>query len=272
MDIQNQANATYVVDGTTTEVSVVSNSSVVELQPGEGLSISKTANKANFVAGEIIDYTVQITNNSGHYLNGVRIIDNLGGGNLAYVLGSASLTIGSLTYTVNPISTNPLTFTLQQLASGETMTLKYKAQVIFNLPSGVQSITNNVKGIGYTATGTIVGYALNTIQKKIVDDFSITKSSSDLCVYPNQVFRYFVKLNNNGTQYVVVTEIKDQLPQNFEVLAVYLKFGTSAPIMLEDADYLLTSQNLLTVISVSGSPINMPAGARVELIVVGYFQ
>ena len=30
------------------------------------------------VAGEIIDYTVQITNNSNSYLTGVRIIDNLG--------------------------------------------------------------------------------------------------------------------------------------------------------------------------------------------------
>ena len=150
----------------------------VNFESNTGLVITKTSNKPTFSAGEIITYTVTITNGSSSYLNGVRIIDNLGGGNLAYVVSSGSLTTSTQTYPVSPISTNPLTFTLQQLGVGETMTLTYKAQVIFNLPPTVSLITNSIEGIGYPYSGTIKGYASCTIQKKTDVDFSITKSSN----------------------------------------------------------------------------------------------
>ena len=132
---------------------------------GNCLSITKTSNKSTFSVGEIITYTVTITNNSSFNLDGVRIIDDLGGMQTAYVVGSGKLTYGTNTYPVWPIRTNPLTFTLQELGSGETMTLVYNCQVIFNLPVSVSSITNNVKGIGYISSGTITGTDSNTITK-----------------------------------------------------------------------------------------------------------
>ena len=128
------------------------------------LSISKTSNTSTFSVGQIITYTVTITNTSDFNLDGVRIIDDVGGMKTAYVVGSGKLTYGSNTYPVWPIATNPLTFTLQELGSGESMTLEYKCQVIFNLPSSVSSITNTVNGIGYLS-GTITGSDTNTITK-----------------------------------------------------------------------------------------------------------
>ena len=163
--INNSASTVYNINGGASE-SATSNVLPINLQSSTGLTITKTANPTTFLAGDIITYTVTITNNSASFLNGVRIIDNLGGGNLAYVLSSASLTAGSITYPVNPVATNPLTFTLQQLGVGATMTLTYRAQVIFNLPSTVSMITNTVQGIGYTASGTITGFANTPIEKK----------------------------------------------------------------------------------------------------------
>ena len=162
--INNSASTVYTLNGVTNTAN--SNVLPVDLNSSSGLVITKTSNKSTFSIGEIITYTVTITNSSSMYLNGVRIIDNLGGGYLAYVLSSGSLTTSSQTYPVSPISTNPLTFTLQQLGVGETMTLTYKAQVVFNLPQTVSLITNSVQGIGYPYSGTITGYANNTIQKK----------------------------------------------------------------------------------------------------------
>ena len=163
--INNSASTVYNFNGGASEIAT-SNVLPINFQSSSGLTITKTATPTTFSAGDIITYTIKITNNSGSYLTGVRIIDNLGNGNLAYVLSSASLTAGSTTYPVNPVSTSPLTFTLQQLNVGATMTLTYKSQVIFNLPPTVSMITNTVQGIGYTSSGTITGFANTTIQKK----------------------------------------------------------------------------------------------------------
>ena len=129
-----------------------------------GLSITKSSSSSTFSVGEIITYTIQITNTSEFNLDGVRIIDDLGGMKTAYVIGSGKLTYGTNTYPVWPIATSPLTFTLQELGSGESMTLTYKCQVIFNLPSSVNSITNTAQGIGYLS-GTITGSDSATITR-----------------------------------------------------------------------------------------------------------
>ena len=197
--ITNQASSTYQFDGSSEVNETTSNLNTIVLQDNTGLTITKTGTPTEFVVGDIITYTVTITNNSASFLTGVRIIDNLGGGNLAYVLGSGSLTVGNLTYAVSPISTNPLTFTLQQLNVGQSMTLQYRSQVIFNLPTTVQTITNNVRGIGYTSTGTIEGFDTFTIQKKTDAGVSLSKSASVTDVFPNQTFSYVLTLSNNNS-------------------------------------------------------------------------
>lgn len=269
--INNSASTTYILAGSENISSATSNSLPINLQNAEGLIITKTANKSTFSAGDIITYTVTITNSSGHYLNGVRIIDNLGNGNLAYVLGSASLT-STTTYPVTPIATNPLTFTLQQLAVGSTMTLTYKAQVIFNLPVSVSLITNNIRGIGYTSTGTINGYASCTIEKKTDNDFSITKSANVTEVIPLQSFMYKLTIRNNTSANANIVDVRDDLPNNFKLTGVTLKQGSSSTITLLPSEYILSSGNILTVPSSTGPTITVPANSTTILTLSGYFQ
>lgn len=269
--INNSASTIYSFDGGASE-SATSNVLPINLQSSNGLTITKSANPTSFLAGDIITYTVTITNSSPSFLNGVRIIDNLGGGNLAYVLSSASLSTSSTTYPVNPISTNPLTFTLQQLAVGSTMTLTYKSQVIFNLPSTVSMITNTIQGIGYTASGTITGFANTTIEKKTESDFSINKTASVTDVMSGQPFNYYISLANNTNSQVSVSSITDTLPANYNLSSASLKIGSNNAIPLVSTDYTLSASNVLNVTSVGGSPITVPANSTTVLTLSGYFN
>lgn len=269
--INNSASTVFNFNGGASETAS-SNVLPINFQSSTGLTLTKTANPTTFSAGDIITYTITITNSSSSFLTGVRIIDNLGGGNLAYVLSSASLTAGSTTYPVNPISTNPLTFTLQQLGVGSTMTLTYKAQVIFNLPQTISMITNNVHGIGYTSSGTINGYANTTIEKKTESSFSIEKTSSTSDVMPNQSFNYYITLSNNTSLPVNVSSITDTLPAGYNLSLASLKVGSNPSVTLNSTDFTLSPSNILNVTSVSGQPITVPANNKTILTLTGYFD
>ncbi len=270
--INNTANTNYSFVGSSDTYSASSNNLPINLETSSGLIITKTATPEAFVAGEIINYTITITNSSSHYLNGVRIIDNLGGGNLAYVLSSASLQTSSTTYPVTPISTSPLTFTLQQLAVGETMTLRYKAQVIFNLPSTVSMITNSIKGIGYTASGTITGFANSTINKRNSADFSITKTANVTDVVPRQTFNYYLTLTNNTSVTASPVNVTDNLPPNFTLVSVALKIGNGATTTLNATDYVISSGNIFSLPSASGPVVSVPANGVTVISLTGYFS
>lgn len=270
--INNSASTNYSFSGSPTDLQSVSNTFPINLLVSTGLTITKTSSPSTFTAGSIITYTITITNNSGQYLNGVRIIDDLGSGNLAYVLGSGSLS-STTTYPVTPVSTNPLTFTLQQLGVGATMTLTYKCQVIFNLPSSVSSITNSVRGIGYTATGTVNGYDFNTITRSgSTSNLSITKSSSASSVIPGQTFSYYLTLQNSTSSTVDVSNITDSLPANFVLTSVSVQIGSGPVTTLVATDYTLSGTNVLTINTVSGSTITVPANDTTLVTLNGYFS
>lgn len=270
--INNNAESKYTVGSSSVVNTITSNTLPINFENTTGLTLTKSANPTTFLPGEIIDYTVTITNNSGSWLSGVRIIDNLGGGNLAYVVGSGSLTVGSLTYPVTPVATSPLTFTLQELNVGQSMTLKYKGQVIFNLPGSVTSITNNVNGIGYTSTGTVTGNTSSTIQKKTNPGLGLVKSANQVSVAPNQSFSYFLTLTNGGSEVIHINSITDDLPNNYHLTSVKLKIGSSPETTLTSSQYTLGSGNLLTIPSSSGPTITVPAGETTLVTLIGYFS
>lgn len=269
--INNSASATYSTDGTPSSVTIQSNNLSINLEENSGMTLSKTASPTNFAVGSIITYTLTITNSGGSYFNGVRIIDNLGGGRLAYVVGSAHLSTSSTSYAVTPIATSPLTFTLQQLSVGESMTLTYKAQVIFNLPTSVTSITNSVEGIGYTASGTQVGYASSTITRGQTSTVDIVKSASATDVVSNQNFMYYITISNAGSEVANVSNITDNLPSNFVLTSVTLKIGNGTETTLTSSDYTLSASNVLVLPSLTGPTITVPAQSSTIIGISGNF-
>ena len=271
-DINNSATANYIFNGGRETLTVSSNDHVINLQNSQGLSINKTANPTTFSSGDIITYTIQITNTSSSFLNGVRIIDDIGGGNLAYVIGSARLTIGTNTYPVNPVATNPLTFTLQQLGVGQSMTLTYRCQVIFNLPSSVLEITNSIEGIGYTAGGTVNGFDSSTIEKKTDSGLVFTKSSNVQSVVSRQNFDYLLLLENNTDTSATVLNITDNLPSNYNLSSISLRIGNGSTNVLDATDYNISASNVLSMPSASGPIVTVPANSSTLVTLTGYFD
>lgn len=270
--ITNEAQTSYQFEGSGDTMTVESNLNSVVLQDASGLTLTKTASPSDFLPGDIITFNVTITNNSSSYLNGVRIIDNLGGGNLAYITGSGRLSTSSQSYAVNPISTNPLTFTLQQLAVGASMTLTYRAQVVFNLPTTVTSITNQVSGIGYTSTGTITGSTSATIQKKNSVSISLSKTSSVESVNTLTPITYYLTHVNNNSVNANVLSVEDQLPSNFVLQTVEVKIGSGAVQTLNSNQYNLSSSNLFSLPTASTPAIIVPANGTTIVYLTGYFN
>ena len=269
--INNIATLTYSFVGETSTNTIESNFLGINLEENSGMTLSKIAQPTNFAVGSIISYTVTITNSGNSYFNGVRVIDDLGGNRLAYVVGSAKLTTSNTSYAVTPIATNPLTFTLQQLAVGESMTLTYKAQVVFNLPSNVTTITNSVQGIGYTASSTKVGYANASVSRGQASIVDIVKSASVTDVVPNQNFRYYITISNSGSVDAGVSNITDNLPANFVLTSVSLKMGNGAETTLNSSEYTLSGSNVLVIPSASGPEIIVPASSSTIVGISGHF-
>lgn len=269
--INNEATTSYQFVGSSNTGSVTSNTSSIVLLDGNGLNVSKTASPTTFSVGEIITYTVTITNSTGSFLSGVRVIDDLGGGNLAYVVGSGSLT-STTTYAVSPVAASPLTFTLQELNVGQTMTLTYRAQVVFNLPARVSSITNTVRAIGYTSTGTVEGFDSAVVTRESVDSISSTKTASDSEVLPRQPFSYFIRLANGTDTNATATETIDNLPDNFVLTSVELQIGSNPTKTLNGTDYEISSGNVLTIPSLTGPIVTVPANSVTVITVNGYFE
>lgn len=269
--INNEATTSYQFVGSSNTGSVTSNTNSIVLQDEQGLNITKTASPTTFTPGEIITYTISISNQTGSFLSGVRIIDDLGGGNLAYVTGSASVT-STTTYAVSPVATNPLTFTLQQLNVGQSMTLTYRAQVIFNLPASVTSITNTVRAIGYTSTGTVEGFSSAIITREASTTISSSKTASESEVLPRQPFSYFITLSNNTGVDATATETVDDLPDNFVLTSVELRIGNNPSQTLDGTDYEISGENVLTIPSLTGPIVTVPAGGTSVITINGYIE
>ena len=133
-------------------------------------------------------------------------------------------------------------------------------------------ITNSVKGIGYPCSGTIVSYANNTIEKKTESDFSITKSSNVTDVLPMEVFNYYLTLTNNTSSTAEISSITDDLPDNFVLSQVSLKIGSNASVTLDSSDYTISSGNVLTIPSLSGPEITVPANSQTIVTITGFFN
>lgn len=270
--IMNSASATYTLPSDTTGRTIVSNDLAITYNTSNGISLVKTATPDTFSAGSIITYTIRITNTSSTYFTGVRIIDNLANGNLAYILSSASLTTSTQTYSVTPVATSPLTFTLQQLGVGATMTLTYRAQVLFNLSSSITELINRVEGIGYTSSGTVTGFANSTITRNASTTVEISKSASATTVVPNQTFTYNITISNGEDETATISNITDELPSAFTLTNVQINIGTGATQTLDASDYTLSSSNELVVSKVKGANITVPANGSSILSITGYLS
>ena len=278
-EVTNQATVNYTTTGSSEPQSETSNVSTITLLDESALSINKYTQQSSFTPGGTVTYHIDIENTGTQYFTGVRIIDDLGGTPqyLSYVNGSATLYYNNQVLQAEVESTNPLVFTLSPLASGNKMILTYTCRVSNSIPSTVNSITNSVEGIGYTASDKVTDYTSAVITRNTSANLDITKAASSSSVSQGQVFSYTITLTNQGTTTALVTNITDDLPQNFNIVSVQLKVGTANTTTLSSSDYTVSSNNEFTVPSSTGPTITVPptsssGSGKTVLTITGYID
>jgi len=223
--LNNQANVTYTYTGARapeTRTSNVANTTLIE---DYSFIISKQALQTGYVPGENITFIVTITNDGVNPLTNFTITDDLGRGTdttspLTYILSSARLIVNDTTSSINPTSTDPLTFTIPTtLNSGESLNIAYVAEVNETLAQDVDLITNTVSASGTSTTGTnpITETTSNTISRVNDASLVIIKQSNQSVINSGDNLDYTITVSNQGALSATDVVITDTLPEGFTV-------------------------------------------------------
>lgn len=198
--------ATFTNRATLTYNTGVANSNVVTGELTEVLSVSKTADRASYRAGDEITYVVSIVNTGAAPFTGLTLTDNLG----AYPFNTGTVTPltyvdaslryysdGTLQPTPTVSQTAPLTVTGLTIPAGGSAMLLYRATVNEYAPLGEEgTIRNTVTVSGGTLTQSVT--AEETVPVLAGPDLRISKSLCPSTVVENGTLRYTFNLYNDG--------------------------------------------------------------------------
>ncbi|MES9901417.1 MAG: SdrD B-like domain-containing protein [Sedimenticola sp.] len=176
-----------IVDGSKGEVFTVTTVIIEMDHPVDGgstlLTVTKDANKKDVTVGDIVTYTVTLSNSSTIPVTAVYLEDRIPAG-FKYISGKAILDGVAIS---DPTGNRPLTFTIGTVAAGQTRTLKYQLVV---------------------GSGVSFGNYENTAFAKYVDGTAISNTASEsVKVVPDVLFdlstvigKVFHDRNGNGIQ------------------------------------------------------------------------
>ena len=221
----NQATLTY--NGNTT------NSNIAYGQILDVLTASKTSIEENYTPGEIVTYAITLKNTGNTSLNGLIVLDDLGGYDfggttlypLTYVVGSATLFVNGVlqpspTATAGP----PLIISGINIPGGGDAVLVYQARANQYAPpytDGVITNTATVSGDGLSAP-IIATESVDTASAPLL---TISKSINPSTVVDNDRVTYTFIIQNSGNQDVVATDnaaISDTFDPTLSALVVEL--------------------------------------------------
>lgn len=191
------------------------------------LTAAKYALPGTYRAGEPVTYLVLVTNAGSEALTGITVADNLGGGLLRYVPGTAYVHMNRTVTAVTPVLSTgePMPITLPgALAAGDTALVVYEARATATAP--LPDITNTVT---VAATGAEPVEATATITPEQYASLAIRKAADMTVVAPGDTLNYTLTITNTGTLAAENIRIEDTLPANIAAVnAVYLAAGGGA--------------------------------------------
>lgn len=202
----NQATLTY--NGTTT------NSNIAYGEILDVLTVAKISIEGSYAPGGIVTYVITMRNTGNSALNGLSVLDNLGGYDfggttlypLTYEDGSATLFIDGAIQPAPAVTPGPpLVISGINIPGGSDAVLVYQARANqYASPAADGSITN-------TATVTGDGLSAPITATEVVDATSapiltISKSITPSQVVDNDRVTYTFVIQNSGNQAVVATD------------------------------------------------------------------
>lgn len=219
----NQATLTY--NGNTT------NSNIAYGQILDVLTAAKTSIEGSYALGEIVTYAITLRNTGGASLNGLIVLDDLGGYDfngttiypLSYVDDSATLFINGIlqpspTATAGP----PLIISGINIPGGGDAVLIYQARANQYAPPYANGVINNTATVSGDGLSSPI-IATESIEATSAPLLTISKSINPSTVVDNDRVTYTFIIQNSGNQAVVATDnasISDIFDPTLSALAV----------------------------------------------------
>ncbi|OEK00001.1 hypothetical protein BFP97_00005, partial [Roseivirga sp. 4D4] len=182
--------------------------------PQADLALTKTVDASNPNVGDVVNFTVTLTNNgpSAAAATGIEVTDKLPSG---YAVGTITPSVGTYSNTTG-------IWSVGSLANGATATLTMSATVLaagdFNNIAQVTSSDVFDPNTGdNTASASIVAQSA---------DLEITKSISDDTPNVGDNVTFTLRLNNKGTDPATGVTITDQLPDGYTYVSDNTVFGS----------------------------------------------
>ncbi len=193
------------------------------------LHIVKTASVSNVTPGDVVEYTVDVTNPQSGAAGTVDVRDAIPTG-LTYVPGSLGVSVDDVPLPIGAVTGDTITVAHNTLQTGSKIRIVYRTTVDASAPAGA---IDNVVSVEWTDSGVrnsrTSGPATITVTIP-PPDVSIAKAVTDLnggAVHPGDVLRYTVTTTNAGSP-VTAASVSDALPAGVSYVAGSLTSNGSA--------------------------------------------
>jgi len=176
------------------------------------LEISKSAEPDPVDAGQVITYTIVVTNNTGGSLSNVLVTDTVPS-KTTYITGSMAYTPTATSVIITqPISVTPghvMTWAIQSLNDGDKITMTFRVAVASPLISGTQ-VTNTA----WISNSTRLS-ATATTAVQATPQLTVTKSVTPAAVQPGKTVTYTILITNTGNGIAQGVTVTDTLAEGF---------------------------------------------------------
>ena len=257
--VTNQASVTFDYTGATGSVTNESNCVSAVINDEYSFTLELTSSSTSYRPGETITYFVRITNTGSSGLAKIRVSDDMAGGVINYIPGTAQMIYNDVITQLNATSTYPLEFTLPMtLPAGETVIVIYNTTVDNVVTTRVTDIINTVTVTAAAGTGTVTQTDSLTLTIEDYANVLIEKTQSTDNVNNNGTMVYTLTLTNTGNLDATNVVITDQLPEEFTITSI-VSNNDGTTHTYETSEYTLSATNELTLPNTTGTQIIVPA-------------
>jgi len=268
MEILNQGTISYSYEKAKSTMESISNVNSVQLILENDVEISKQALSTSYIPQGSVGYQLSIQNTGTNTLYNVTITDDLGGTNdLQYIDSSATLIKNEVLSSISPISSNPLTFNIGTIDSGETIFVTYMTQVLSSKETTSITNTATVTANGGEPSGTQVSSSSSaTITLEEYAKLSISKTSSTETITIGNPFNYIFTITNSGNCNATNVVLTDELNENFSINSITVSGDTTTIYSPSEYTY---ENGTLTLPNDTGPVINVGAGETLVITING---
>ncbi|MFM8322266.1 MAG: hypothetical protein ACKOC5_15235, partial [Chloroflexota bacterium] len=221
VDLTNQASVTWGPTGS--KITALSEKVTFTVTPGGSLQVGKVDGVTTVEPGDVVTYTVSITNAGNRTVSTIIVTDTMGANLSPVRIIPGSIGSGSCNST-----TRQCVFKLTDSLSPSTKaSFKVVGKVSSSAPIGSQIINSLLAtGIDESVTVIATGQDINTVTQTPVFDIESTKSVAPAQAKVDETITFKITVINNGTTTIENLRIYDDFPTVLDLTSVSTTRGT----------------------------------------------